>query len=223
MKHLGKKTIKQKGGQDDDCDYKLMRTLRYGHVTSVAVFPDGKKIVAGGGGKMKVWDAESGQERCTLSGHCSSMNAVAVCPNNTCVVSGSDRTVKIWDAESGDELRTLSGSRKEVKVWDATTGKDLQTLNANQRSQSGRGVAIFPDGGRFVSGGGKEVKVWEEDKMVLTRKANDVVDKIRLNDDIIRMIKDKLPTYCSELNRLSEIHLTNHIINDFFNTKRKNK
>ena len=51
MKHLGKKTIKQKGGQDDDC-YKLMRTLSgHGIVFAVALFADGSRIVSGGSNK----------------------------------------------------------------------------------------------------------------------------------------------------------------------------
>ena len=50
---------KQRGGQDEDCDYKLMRTLQYGQVTSVAVFPDGSRIVSGSwDGSMKVWNME---------------------------------------------------------------------------------------------------------------------------------------------------------------------
>ena len=140
MKHLGSK---QKGGQYEDCDYKLMHTLS-GHsnyVTAVAVSADGQRVVSGSSDRMvKIWDAESGQERFTLSGH--------------------------------------TGSVSEV--------------------------AVFPDGEKIVAGIGKEVKVWKQNKMVLTRKANDVVDKIGLNDDILRMIKDKLPTCRKELNRLQK-------------------
>ena len=67
-------------------------------VEAVAVFPDGKRVVSGSyNGTVKIWDADSGAELCTMSGHRRGVTAVAVFADGTRVVSGSlDRTVKIW-------------------------------------------------------------------------------------------------------------------------------
>ena len=71
---------------------------------------------------VKIWDANTGQELCTLSGHTNWVKTVAVFADGTRVVSGSgslfnregDFTVKIWDTESGAERCTLSGHSRMV-------------------------------------------------------------------------------------------------------------
>ena len=139
----------------------------------VAVFSDCSRIVSGGGKEVKVWDAKTGTNLMTLTGHSNGVYSVAVFPDCSRIVSGGhDETVRVWDANTGDNLLTLTGHSGAV-----------------------HSVAVFPDGSRIVSGDDDgTINIWEEDKMVLTRKANEVVDKIELNRDILDMIKDKLPT-----------------------------
>ena len=197
-------------------------------LNAVAVFPDGSKIVAGGMGSptypVKVWDVVSGEVR-IFEGHTSYIVAVAVFPDGSKIATGdNDRNVKIWDIESGRELRTLpiddsfgffeilavfpdgskilSGTDEgDMIIWDVVSGKKLHTFSLEVDEL---GVFAVSADCRIILSGGRTVTIWEENKMVLTRKASDIVDKIGLNDDIIRMIKDKLPTYCSELNRLQK-------------------
>ncbi len=58
----------------------------------------------------KVWDAQSGEELLTLSGHAEWVNSAAYSPDGERIVTASlDETAKVWDAESGAELLTLSG------------------------------------------------------------------------------------------------------------------
>ena len=59
---------------------------------------------------LKIWDAATGAERATLTGHTSDVTACAVSPDGTWIVSAStDDTLKIWDAATGAERATLTG------------------------------------------------------------------------------------------------------------------
>jgi len=97
-----------------------------------------------------VWDAASGAERRTLTGHTDSVRGCAVCPDGSWIVSASsDDTLRIWDAASGAERATLTGHTGSVtgcavspdgtwivsasadqtlKLWDAASGAELATL-----------------------------------------------------------------------------------------------
>ena len=68
------------------------------------MFPDGQRIVSGSADNtVKIWDVNTGQELCTLSGHTNWVKTVAVFADGARVVSGSgslfnregDFTVKI--------------------------------------------------------------------------------------------------------------------------------
>jgi len=113
-----------------------VRTLT-GHsdqVFSVAISPEGKRIVSGSADKLvKIWNAETGAEVsscvvlhlakrgglpesgvrwqvCTLTGHTEEVNEVAFSPDGKRVVSGSDdKLVKIWDVATGAEVSSFGG------------------------------------------------------------------------------------------------------------------
>ena len=124
----------------------LIRTLE-GHtdiVWSVAITPDGTKIVSGShDNTIKVWDIASGGRLLnTLKGHTSYVNSVAITPDGTKIVSGSrDNTIKVWDIASGG-------------------GRLLNTLEGHSSPVSS--VAITPDGTKIVSGSyDNTIKVWD--------------------------------------------------------------
>ena len=59
---------------------------------------------------LKIWDAATGAERATLTGHTDPVQGCAVSPDGTWIVSASnDHTLKIWDAATGTERATLTG------------------------------------------------------------------------------------------------------------------
>ena len=168
---------------------RLLNTLK-GHtssVSSVAVTPDGTKIVSGSGGflsgsgdkTIKVWDIASAGGRLlnTLEGHTGSVSSVAITPDGTKIISGSyDNTIKVWDFASGGGhlVNTLEGHTssvssvaitpdgtkivsagsedKTIKVWDIASGGGhlVNTLEGHTSSVSS--VAITPDGTKIVSG-----------------------------------------------------------------------
>ncbi|CAD5982649.1 putative WD repeat-containing protein alr2800 [Planktothrix tepida] len=46
---------------------------------------------------IKLWEIETGEEICTLTGHTGIVYSVAISPDNQTIVSGSqDGTIKIW-------------------------------------------------------------------------------------------------------------------------------
>jgi WD40 repeat protein len=60
-------------------------------------------------GTAKVFDAATGDELFTLSGHTDSIFGLAYSPDGTRLATAShDKTVKVWDAASGKLLMTLS-------------------------------------------------------------------------------------------------------------------
>jgi WD40 repeat protein len=126
--------------------------------------------------EVKVWDAQTGQERLTLQGHTAWVNSVVFSPDGKSLASASrDKTVKVWDAQTGQELLTFkghtgpvhrvafspdgkrlasSGTDGTVKVWDAQTGLEL-TL------KGGGGVAFSPNGHWLASCVGGKVTIYD--------------------------------------------------------------
>ena len=139
----------------------LRSTLKFiptpGHVTSVAMSPDGHRIVSGDGGEglssggrgsedyaLRLWDADTGQPiGAALTGHTDSVDSVAFSRDGQRIVSGSrDETLRLWDADTGQPIgQPLTGH-----TWFVST------------------VAFSPDGQRIVSGSyDKTVRVWDAD------------------------------------------------------------
>jgi hypothetical protein len=156
-------------------------------VSSVAFHPDGGRIASGSEDKMvRVWDARTGKELLTLTGHGDPVRGVAFSPDGGRIASGSDdKTVKVWDTGTGQEALTLMGHAggitsvafspdgmrlasgsldKTVKVWDARTGKELLTLTGHAGGVTS--VAFSPDGGRIASGSEWAIKVFRLDKLL---------------------------------------------------------
>ena len=104
---------------------KLLELEKIGHcVQSVALSPDGKRIVVGSWSvNATVWDAETGQEKAILKGHAREVQSVAWSPDGKRVLTGSwDSTARIWDAETGLEESILQGHTNAV--WSVAWSRD---------------------------------------------------------------------------------------------------
>ncbi len=165
--------------------HKDLLTLR-GHNTSVRSVvwsPDGQRIASSSSDStVKVWDATSGKEQLTLTGHTGRV-VVAWSPDGKFIATGSgDKAVRLWDATTGEELSVLrghtggvssiawspDGSRiasgsdgdKTIKVWDAATGRELLTLRGHISQL--RSISWSPDGKHLATGTDNGwVKIWE--------------------------------------------------------------
>ncbi|CCA74228.1 related to WD40-repeat protein (notchless protein) [Serendipita indica DSM 11827] len=119
-------------------------------ILTVTFSPDGSRILScSGDGRMRLWDAGSGQLLGEPLGD--SVWAAAFSPDGLRIVSGSgDSTIQLWDADAGaplgrplvghdspvcalafspDGLRIASGLEDgTVQLWDTETGQPLEDL-----------------------------------------------------------------------------------------------
>ena len=150
-------------------------------VNAVAVAPDGSWLASGGDDDaVRIWDAATGKERATLTGHSGTVHAVAVAPDGSWLATAGDDAVRIWDAATGKERATLTGhsgtvhavavapdgswlataADDAVRIWDAATGKERATLTGH--SGTVHAIAVAPDGSWLASGGyDQTVRIWD--------------------------------------------------------------
>jgi WD40 repeat protein len=112
-------------------------------VSSVAVSPDGTRIVSGSwDATIRVWDLATGRPVGEpLTGHTDMVSSVAITPDGTGIVSGSmDHTIRVWDLATGRPVgEPLTGHTDMVSS-----------------------VAITPDGTGIVSGSmDHTIRVWD--------------------------------------------------------------
>jgi uncharacterized caspase-like protein len=99
---------------------------------------------------IKLWDAATGRELRTMTGHTANIRAIAFSPNSRLLASsGYDALVKLWDTATGREIMTLNGHSLSVntlafspdgkllvsgsddgsaRLWDVSSGETLATL-----------------------------------------------------------------------------------------------
>ena len=153
-----------------------------GTLLTCAFSPDGRQIASGGawaGNVLKVWDAESGDEIATLTGHGDAVTACKYSPNGQVIISASrDTSLIVWDAEtfewlsapleghtdrlwscgfSPDGRRVVSVGQTQLKVWDIETGLEI----ASMQGRMVRAWSYSPDGRRIVAAFGTTLQVWD--------------------------------------------------------------
>ena len=115
--HLAQGTPKMPMPQPFPVDHlRLLHTLtgHTGYVSRLAISPDGRTLVSGGGYNdktIRIWDLVQGKEVHTLSGHDrAGITSLVISPDGQTLVSGTGgRTIRIWDLAQGKEVHTLSG------------------------------------------------------------------------------------------------------------------
>jgi WD40 repeat protein/serine/threonine protein kinase/tetratricopeptide (TPR) repeat protein len=91
--------------------------------TCVSFSPDNRLLAVGGSdGKVKLWDAATGELRATFKGHTGWVRGLAFFPDGRSLATASeDQTVKLWDVATAQERITLKGVDRAVIAPDGKT------------------------------------------------------------------------------------------------------
>jgi WD40 repeat protein len=135
--------------------------------------PEGGRLAGVSGNQIKVWDAATGRELLTLSGHTGWIMGLDFSPDGSRLASTSlDGTVKVWSLTPGNEITTVSspvtvygtrvvynpngdefatnGGDGTAILWNAETGKPHSILAGH--NQEVLNIAFSLDGLRLATG-----------------------------------------------------------------------
>jgi WD40 repeat protein len=182
-------------------------------VWSVAVSPDGRRIVSGSDdNSVVVWDLETGTQIHRLTGHQGWVSAVAVSPDGRRIISGSsDQTVAVWDLETGTQIHQLTGHQDAVSsvavtrdgrrivsgswdttvaVWDLESGTRIHRITGHHGAVNS--VAVSPDGRHIISASeDKTLAVWDFESGTRIRELNGHewgVNSVAVSNDSRRVV-----------------------------------
>jgi hypothetical protein len=87
-----------------------------GPVNAVAYAPDGATLAAAGlDGRVRIWDARTGQQQQQLTGHTGTVRAVAYAPDGATLATAGDTTIRIWNPRNGAQVDgTGFGVRRRI-------------------------------------------------------------------------------------------------------------
>jgi WD40 repeat protein len=154
--------------------------------------PEGKRLLIGGAGTLRIWDTTTAQLLVTLNGN-GPISSATFSPSGKLVAGCSPRSMIIWAGATGAQVQKLEGqcislafspdshriasggTDGTARVWDVVTGEELLTLKSppfrmwrepdeELLDPSGAaGIAFSPDGKRLAVGGVPYLRVYDID------------------------------------------------------------
>lgn len=141
-------------------------------INAVSFDADGSRIATSSDDNtVRIWDAATGVQLTTFTGHTENVWAANFSPDGAHVVSASrDLSARVWDAVNGSEIMALSGHRatvrdavydpkgryiatassdKTIKIWDPESGEELRALTGHTARVSA--LAVSRDGALLAS------------------------------------------------------------------------
>ena len=120
-------------------------------VNALAFSPDGAVIASGGSDRtVRLWDAVTGQQVGTFTGHTDTITSIAFSPDGNVLATGSG----LMETGSG-----LMEKEPEVRLWNVQTRELLTTLKGH--TGIGGSIAFSPDGTTIVTGNYGTVQLWD--------------------------------------------------------------
>lgn len=163
---------------------KQLKSFEHLSAQSIAFSPDGRTLISGGFGPIKIWEIASGRELSSIIVSSITLNSIALSPDGTLLAVGDwakPTTVKLYDVRTGRLIHYLAGHSDEVfcvvfdpagttiasaskdnsiKLWDVVSGKELRTLQGHVGPVYS--IAFSADGKMLASGSGDQtVKIWD--------------------------------------------------------------
>ena len=175
-------------------NHKLTIDIKDFNVISVDFFPNSQMLIGLGGGRIPIWNVNTGKLLTTLKGHTGGVDSIVFSPDKSILASASfDETVRLWNTETFELIATLIGHTESVRsivffpdgetvattsyfghtrLWDTKTGKFKKTLFGYQP------VSFFQDSNTLVSITGNTIEflnteTWEP-KLTLDTQTDQV-------------------------------------------------
>ncbi len=180
----------------------------------IAIGLDGKRFAALDGRSIRVWEATSGKEICTIHGNFEDIGYVCFSPKSDELVGCDQKgTVTVWDLRSCAVVRTFTvspssassfacsptapwlvcgGTRPMVGIWDLRTGEKTQEWSVPAPVSC---VAFSRDGQQVVTGHGRHGIVVRDivqgtDRITVggMRKVDHEVSSVAFNSDATKIL-----------------------------------
>ncbi|ROL62119.1 VWA domain-containing protein, partial [Bacteroidetes/Chlorobi group bacterium ChocPot_Mid] len=148
---------------------------------ALAITPDSKKLAAGCGTEIKIWNMNNLEEIKSIYNSNVSVSDIDFSPNGEMIAGYlNNKSLKVWDVKSGFEMNNFSGlsnadgnvlfthngknlistGGRELKIWDLIKGKIADSLKSHTNTINK--VSLSPDNTMIASTGDDgSIRLWD--------------------------------------------------------------